>query len=297
MKLSTARFLIGALLGLAGGQLFAAKQISPPLAAPGVVFIGEPTTVTVTAQVAADAALLPTSVNLVRKTASGSALVLGRMYDDGTHGDAVAGDGTFTLQVLLNEPNPGTVSVAATAAYSGLRNRVSSLFTSIIIQVEPGTSVTVVGPNGKLIDVTDPANPLYGVHVDVPPGALNDDILFTMKRQTLDEPLPEEVVTAGATIKFGPSGTVFQQDITVTVPYQDDDNDGYIDGTTISVDNVCALRYDTDLGQWHYLEKVAQDTVNKTMTFLTDHFSPITVGALDPTKFGRNDASFFTVIR
>jgi len=128
-------------------EIQAVQQIDTPHATPGGVFSGELTNVLVTAQVAVDAALIPTSVNLIRKTPSGQSVVIGRMYDDGTHSDALAGDGTFTIQFVLNEPNPGTVDVTATAAYRGQRNRVLSPMTSIIVARRPTDAQLDVATN------------------------------------------------------------------------------------------------------------------------------------------------------
>lgn len=134
------RILLGLVLVvalIAANQTQAVQQIDTPKATPAGVFAGEPTAVLVTAQVAVDADLLPTSVNLVRKLPSGQSVVIGRMYDDGTHGDALVGDQTFTLATQLNEPNSGSVVIYATTAYRGQRNRVSSPVTSIIVGKRP----------------------------------------------------------------------------------------------------------------------------------------------------------------
>ena len=129
--------IISSLMLMLPIKILAVQQIDTPIATPRGVFSNEPANVIVTAQVAVDFNLLPTSVNLVRKTPSGQLLVLGRMYDDGTHGDALRGDQTFTIQFQLNEPNPGFVEVYSSSAYRGQRNRVISSVTKIIVSKRP----------------------------------------------------------------------------------------------------------------------------------------------------------------
>jgi len=51
---------------------------------------------------------------------------LGTMRDHGTNGDAVAGDGVFTLPVTLTEAVPGEVRLQVPAAWRGLVRRILS---------------------------------------------------------------------------------------------------------------------------------------------------------------------------
>jgi hypothetical protein len=117
---------------------FALQQVDAPKATPGGLFRGETTTVTVTAQVAADPALIPTSVTLTRRYPSGQVVVLGAMYDDGTHSDALAGDNIFTTQVPLSEASASEVDLVVTAAYRNQVRRVSSAVT--VLPVGPNIS-------------------------------------------------------------------------------------------------------------------------------------------------------------
>ena len=45
--------------------------------------------------------------------------VLGLLRDDGVNGDAVAGDGTFTLRATIFEQTPGPVTLRVSAAFRG----------------------------------------------------------------------------------------------------------------------------------------------------------------------------------
>jgi hypothetical protein len=104
----------------------AGSTIGIPQAAPAAIFAAEAAVVTITAPVSADHDSPLMSINLMRVDERGKSIaVLGRLYDDGTHGDALAGDGTFTSQFSFNEPNPLGIHLVVTAAYRGklLRTR------------------------------------------------------------------------------------------------------------------------------------------------------------------------------
>jgi hypothetical protein len=97
---------------------------------PYAIIANTPTTVTFTAQVGLDPNLIPSSVNLIQCDESGKLIAnLGRLYDDGTHGDDVTGDNIFTNQLTFNEPTPTTLYFRVSVAYKGTLKRVlSNLF-------------------------------------------------------------------------------------------------------------------------------------------------------------------------
>lgn len=116
---------------------YAVRAVDRPKANPDAFFTNAATTITVTAQVAVDPNLITNSVRLVRVNEQGQTVaVLGQMYDDATHGDALLGDGTFTAQVVLNEPNPSTVGFMVTAGYKGtlLRAKSPAVFLPVVIR-------------------------------------------------------------------------------------------------------------------------------------------------------------------
>lgn len=93
-------------------------------AMPTMVTLNMPTPVIITAKIT-DPSLIPGSVNLLRIGATGTQpTILGVMHDDGQNGDAVAGDGVYTLQVLFNEAAPGQIQLQVSAAFRGLLRRV-----------------------------------------------------------------------------------------------------------------------------------------------------------------------------
>jgi hypothetical protein len=82
------------------------------------IFINQPATVTITAKISPNPALISTSVNLFRIT-SGVATSLGKLYDDKTNGDSVANDNIFTSKITINEAEPRLVFFQISVNYKG----------------------------------------------------------------------------------------------------------------------------------------------------------------------------------
>lgn len=78
------------------------------------------TPVTVTARIT-HPARIPDSVNVIRLDAAGMPAIIGRLHED-----ASAGDGIYTLQIVLNEPSPGRIQFQVSAAFHGQVRRVLS---------------------------------------------------------------------------------------------------------------------------------------------------------------------------
>jgi hypothetical protein len=126
---------------LTAGTTGGTPTFGTPTAAPALITVNTSTIVTVT--VVISPAPLPNGVNLLRLGATGTQpTILGVMHDDGKNGDAVAGDGIYTLQVLFNEPATGQIRLQVSAAFKGsLKRTLSSLFQ---IEVRPATPNEVI---------------------------------------------------------------------------------------------------------------------------------------------------------
>jgi hypothetical protein len=120
----------------------AAQAVLNPKADPNSVFVGQPTRVTFTAVVPSDPNLIVGSVNLVRYDAGQQVVgVIGTLYDDGTHGDAHAGDGTYTAQLTLDETSPTLIYYRVSVAYKGTLKRTLSSFIAVnAVTCSPGSS-------------------------------------------------------------------------------------------------------------------------------------------------------------
>ncbi|HVN63931.1 MAG TPA: choice-of-anchor X domain-containing protein, partial [Candidatus Binataceae bacterium] len=73
-----------------------------------------------TSQIPTDSKMVPGGATLIRVDHDGNEIeTVGRLYDDGTHGDITAGDGTYTGQFTLNESKPGEIFFAVRVKYRG----------------------------------------------------------------------------------------------------------------------------------------------------------------------------------
>lgn len=103
--------------------LMATPTVGPVNIRPSFIQINDPTTVIVTAKIH-DPSLIPASVNLYRINAMGSPdLFLGRFNDAGLDGDAIRGDGIYTIRLTMNESDEALLVMKASAAFRGVLRR------------------------------------------------------------------------------------------------------------------------------------------------------------------------------
>jgi PKD domain len=163
------RYTIGLLLGvsvcLALGlgifsqqSLFSASPapsptVGTPVVTPPRLHINQATLLTVTSRITTDVTnpVVPDSVKLESLDADSHMLEnLGTIYDDGTHGDAVAGDGVFTLQVTLLESTLGTLRLRVAATFRAGPGRIASGVTLVPI-VTNTPPVASAGPDQTVL--------------------------------------------------------------------------------------------------------------------------------------------------
>lgn len=127
-------------------KLSASGAIGVTTISPSAIPLNTPTAVTVTATIN-DPSLIPGSVNLQRLNPITRVFsVVSPMYDDGTHGDAIAGDGIFTITLAFNEPSPFPVVLRVSAAFRGSLLRVFSSPFNLGVTGLPATSITIASP-------------------------------------------------------------------------------------------------------------------------------------------------------
>ncbi len=135
------------LVSLTAGSVgaLATPTFSAPASSAASVFVGVPSRLTITSElttVAGDHALLANGVNLLLLNSSGQTLsTLGVMHDDGLNGDAVAGDGIFTLLVNVTEPSTGQLFLQVSAAFQGSLLRVKSPVETVPVVVADSNAV------------------------------------------------------------------------------------------------------------------------------------------------------------
>ncbi|MCM3905527.1 MAG: PKD domain-containing protein [Pyrinomonadaceae bacterium] len=130
------------------GDSIAAQGVSITLTAtPSDVVVNTPTIVTFQATIPPDPNLITASPNLLRLV-GGAWTNVGRMYDDGTHGDATPGDNIYTAQTEVNELQLGAVSFRASVAYLKQLLRVFSNTINVnVVQIGNTRPVANAGPD------------------------------------------------------------------------------------------------------------------------------------------------------
>jgi len=134
-----------------------APTIGATAANPTVIAVNTPAAVTLTS-VITDPSVIPTGVNLLRLNANGTSTVLGQLRDDGTSGDAIAGDKTFTLVKSFNETMTGEIKLQVSAAFRGqLRRTASGVIVLQAAESEsfPSLGITLLHPQGWIITMRD----------------------------------------------------------------------------------------------------------------------------------------------
>jgi hypothetical protein len=142
--------IFSGLLGVLTAGKATAGTIGTTTITPKAVVVGTATTVTVTSLIT-DPSVIPSSVVLQSLDSSGRVIaVLGNLHDDGLNGDAVAGDGIYTIQTSVYQTTPGSITLRVSAGFKGSLLR--SFSSSQVVNIT-GTSIG--------ISILSPANLLY----------------------------------------------------------------------------------------------------------------------------------------
>ncbi|GCL62769.1 S8 family serine peptidase [Pseudaquabacterium pictum] len=155
------RPIVAAAALLAAHTVAQAQGVAQPIVSPAVVSVGTPTILLVTARIT-QPNVIPGSVNVVRVGPGGATTVAGTLNDNGTAGDAVAGDGLHSGQVVLTESVEGNVGLRVSAAVRGQLRRLQS--TAALLGVVPaGAPVRLKLPD-IAVQAADPATgaPIVG---------------------------------------------------------------------------------------------------------------------------------------
>ncbi|RJP79441.1 MAG: fibronectin type III domain-containing protein [Desulfobacteraceae bacterium] len=131
----------------------------------------------------------------------------------------------------------------------------------------------LVGPEGGMLEITDPDHSLFGAAINVPANALTENTLLSIQTSNHPEETPPDTFPAGAAISFLPDGTLFNQAVTISLPYQDMDNDGYIDGTAIPENQVSAMVFNRQSNLWQDIRVTGLDTEKNILQIRTTHFT------------------------
>lgn len=189
--------LLLALIGRTPAEAAPAPTLGGLNADPATIQINTRTPVRVTT-VITDPSIIGGSVTLQRINSDGSITNLGIMRDDGAGGDAVAGDGVFTMMLTITESQTGTIRVRVSAAFKGVLRRVLSgeLAIPVGAPLPAGSGVTVRSQSGAAITVEPQATEVETVVgiATVPPAKIvapSIGIKLVTAVDVVFEPIPQ----------------------------------------------------------------------------------------------------------
>ena len=122
-----------------------------------------------------------------------------------------------------------------------------------------------IGEGGGTLNIDAPENPLHGLAIDVPEGALSIPAIIAASDATLPAPLPPLVTSFSTILELNSTVASFALPVRVTLRYKDSDlrEDQFI----------CVMFYDSSEQEWHFAETLNVDRVANSVTFQTDHFT------------------------
>lgn len=134
-----------------------------------------------------------------------------------------------------------------------------------------------IGPAGGTVEVTNPDSPLYKTKVEFLNQALAANSLVYINGIDNPPPFPTDICSTGPVFNFHSDVNPFQSNVIITLPYPDSDNDGVVDYTGASENNISVRCYNESNSEWEQVQIVEQNKVNKTVTIATNHFSQYAV--------------------
>lgn len=140
-----------------------------------------------------------------------------------------------------------------------------------------------IGADGGTIAVTNPSVAAFGASLEIPPGAILEDIQFSIERSSAPSPLPPGFTAAGPVVDFRPDAT-FLHPATVTVPY----DPAAVAAQNVPLQGVRLLTFDIAQGAWILIPITANDTqagrLSTSVTQLSgQEFVTVTMAA-DPAQ-------------
>ena len=144
------------------------------------------------------------------------------------------------------------------------------------VELKVVDAAATIGPEGGVVEVTDPDSPLFSVKIEIPEEALSGDTLVSVSETTFDIPVSEkeEVASITPSISIQPDNAGLGAPCTITIPYDDVDNDGVVDGTNFSEQFIIVLFLLNDgSDEIQRAENYVVDAANNKITILSNHFS------------------------
>jgi hypothetical protein len=132
-----------------------------------------------------------------------------------------------------------------------------------------GSYETQIGTNGGTLEITDRSNSLYGFKLDIPAGALSNDVLLSVSVPPVLPEVPADFQRKSSlVVKLGPSPLSFKKPVLVTIPY----NDAEVDENKLVV-----LVFNEQSGEWEAARIFNIDKLKNQVTLEMDHFSIVEI--------------------
>lgn len=128
---------------------------------------------------------------------------------------------------------------------------------------------------GGVVEVLNPASPLYGFKIEVPDGAISSpaSAIYVSDLDESELPaFPSSWQSIDVSIEAGPGGTQFEAPVKIYLLYDDADQNGIIDGTDIREASLTAISGNFQSQESQSVEGMV-DEENNQFILLTDHFS------------------------
>jgi hypothetical protein len=138
------------------------------------------------------------------------------------------------------------------------------------VDIEASQFVSADEVETVTVSVMDGDSPIDGAAVSIPPGALPENVTITIGVVSNPPALPDDTKAIGFVIDFGPDGLVFNQPVTLLLPYTQDDLDeaGVSDPSQLEV-----FTYDTGALVWEKLIIEGVDKDNQLLIVKRGRFS------------------------
>lgn len=130
--------------------------------------------------------------------------------------------------------------------------------------VDPGKSTLIILPNG--------------IQIEIPFGALPDD--GSAPELTVDEKIGFSAGVGNSIDINITAGYQFLKDITIFIPYDDENNDGIVDGTNINENDLVVKWFNPQTGQWEALYYSVVYPDENIVSAKVNHLSLFGLGAL-----------------
>lgn len=149
-------------------------------------------------------------------------------------------------------------------------------YSAVTNQREPDAEA-VVGSEGGMVEVSDQNSPIYKVKIVIPEGALSGPSTISIAENNWDVDSTGNHLFLGHCINFD-SDNNFNEPVLISFPYNDEDNNGIVDGTSFSEEDLSIYTYNIGLSSWERIEIDNIDIENNLIEFKTNHFSMYQTG-------------------